>query len=949
STTPPPAGQASTISTTLFSYNDLGEQVHTALDLNDNGQIDLDTDRVQSSYTSYQTISSDYWRVSTSVIYPEDNSATPLTNAISRTRLTGLGTTSALGTLTSENVSIDILGNETVSQTWTDRDAKKITQVTTIPTSTNTATQVTVNGVTISSESPTGVAMTYSYDALGRQILSLRTGDPQVAQSTAYDSLGRVAWVEDAASNRSAFAYDSVGRRIAVTNALGQVTHTAYDLEDRVIATWGATYPVAYEFDAFGRMTAMYTLRDNTVVIDGYSSFQSQISSFDKTTWLYDTATGLLTNKLYADGKGPTYTYTADGKLETRNWARGVVTTYTYDDCCAAGTLKSVTYSDGTPGFTNTVDRMGRVVTVTDAQGTRTNIYDSATLALIEERLPDGTVLTRSQDGFGRPSGIAFGDPSDPSYLSDYSYDPLGRFSAVTSMVANETNTFTYAYLPGADLLASVSNNLGQVAARSYETHRDLITTIENTWGTNQISRFDYTNDELARRTRRVDNGAVTNDFGYNIRSEVISAMMNTNQFGYAFDPIGNREWTRMNANTNTYAANELNQYTNIANGVTLEPAYDDDGNMVSYGDWTFTWNGENRIIAASNAAHVVTYAYDYVGRMFAKTTFETSDLETPISDLRHIWDGFNVIAEIFVLPSSVQTNWNVWGLDLSQTLQGAGGVGGLLSVTISTNSTTSTFSTAFDANGNITEYIDATGAIIAHREYSPFGETTALSGPMQDTFTHWWSTKPWDPITGFSEYEFRMYSPELGRWVNRDPIEEEGGLNLYGHSSNGPVNGVDAHGLEKWEAECNVIVVSVILRIVNLDCEAESECRRCGCDCFKNKVSFRTAMVGAAVGINIPLWIKGSGQISRYNFILDRCSDGSSFAGHSHLLTALNLRIGASSFTGKWELKIGEAYDYGMFSGNWWKGFGIGGHIVASVHGLTRVENPHVEPCECQ
>ena len=39
-------------------------------------------------------------------------------------------------------------------------------------------------------------------------------------------------------------------------------------------------------------------------------------------------ATGLVTNKVYADGKGPKYTYTPDGKLATRTWARGTVTTY---------------------------------------------------------------------------------------------------------------------------------------------------------------------------------------------------------------------------------------------------------------------------------------------------------------------------------------------------------------------------------------------------------------------------------------------------------------------------------------------------------------------------------------------------------------------------------------------------------------------------------------------
>ena len=56
-------------------------------------------------------------------------------------------------------------------------------------------------------------------------------------------------------------------------------------------------------------------------------------------------ATGLVTQKLYADGRGPCYTYTDDGNLATRTWARGVTTSYTYD---AWGSLTSTTYFDGT-------------------------------------------------------------------------------------------------------------------------------------------------------------------------------------------------------------------------------------------------------------------------------------------------------------------------------------------------------------------------------------------------------------------------------------------------------------------------------------------------------------------------------------------------------------------------------------------------------------------------
>ena len=63
-------------------------------------------------------------------------------------------------------------------------------------------------------------------------------------------------------------------------------------------------------------------------------------------------ATGLVTQKISADGRGPCYTYTDDGNLATRTWARGVTTSYTYD---AWGTLTSTTSSDGTPPATHTL------------------------------------------------------------------------------------------------------------------------------------------------------------------------------------------------------------------------------------------------------------------------------------------------------------------------------------------------------------------------------------------------------------------------------------------------------------------------------------------------------------------------------------------------------------------------------------------------------------------
>ena len=63
-----------------------------------------------------------------------------------------------------------------------------------------------------------------------------------------------------------------------------------------------------------------------------------------------------------------------------------------------------------------------------------------------------------------------------------------------------------------------------------------------------------------------------------NPKSELTGAGMGTNEFGYAYDPIGNRTSITNNGEPITYQANALNQYTNISDGVTIAPTFDLDG-----------------------------------------------------------------------------------------------------------------------------------------------------------------------------------------------------------------------------------------------------------------------------------------------------------------------------------------------------------------------------------
>jgi RHS repeat-associated protein len=130
--------------------------------------------------------------------------------------------------------------------------------------------------------------------------------------------------------------------------------------------------------------------------------------------------------------------------------------------------------------------------------------------------------------------------------------------------------------------------------------------------------------------------------------------------------------------------------------------------------------------------------------------------------------------------------------------MQGAGGVGGLLAVTQTpVTGAPVTYYPCFDGNGNITEYINASGAIVAHYGYDPFGNTPIISGAQAQEFKYRFSTKRLENTTGLYYYGYRYYHPQTGRWINRDPIEERGGLNLYGFVGNKAVISWDVLGLD--------------------------------------------------------------------------------------------------------------------------------------------------------
>lgn len=101
-----------------------------------------------------------------------------------------------------------------------------------------------------------------------------------------------------------------------------------------------------------------------------------------------------------------------------------------------------------------------------------------------------------------------------------------------------------------------------------------------------------------------------------------------------------------------------------------------------------------------------------------------------------------------------------------------------------------------YDGNGNVGQMVNtADGSIAAHYEYDPFGRLNYSSGVLANSNPFRFSTKYHDDETGLYYYGYRYYSAELGRWLNRDPIAEQGGPNLYGFVGNDGINNIDKLG----------------------------------------------------------------------------------------------------------------------------------------------------------
>ena len=448
------------------------------------------------------------------------------------------------------------------------------------------------------------------------------------------------------------------------------------------------------------------------------------------------------------------YTYADSDKLASATLSDGTAYAYAYDDALLC-TNETATIADANFTLTRTYDGLQRnaetsVVVTNVRHSAKVRLYDS-------ENRVCGYALTNAA-GRGVSVSLAY----DGSYL--------------TNMVCALPNGSRFAV------------NLTRKNSR-----KELVTLRDYSFGTQPVYWYSTDYDLIGRPTNATDSVSLMREWLYNRRSELAAASIGTNRYGYSYDSIGNRLWSAANAVTNSYTANSLNQYTSfLCDSASLrETNYDADGNMTGDGAYIYSYDAENRLVAVyplSPAAGslAVENRYDHGHRRVRKVIkrFDGAAWET-VETHTFVWDGNNIVLEkVEFADGTTRTVENFWGLDKSGTEQGAGGVGGLLAVSLDGVF----YIPCYDHNGNIVLYVSESGVIAARYTYDPYGNIVDSNGTLAGVFPFGFSTKYHDREIGMIGYQQRVYSPVLGRWLNRDPIEEEGGENLYAFCRNNPV-----------------------------------------------------------------------------------------------------------------------------------------------------------------
>jgi RHS repeat-associated protein len=696
-----------------------------------------------------------------------------------------------------------------------------------------------------------GNKLKYEYDSDTGYVHKIRL-DPNGINATfelGYDNVGNITSIKDARNNITTFAYNALNWLTSVTNPLGYQTKYTYDgngnvkkVERQANSAGTSWQTTQYTYTAANLLKTI-TNPLNKVTTYNYDDNNNLSSIVDAdthtTSYVYDDR-NLLWRVTDALSKITEYGYDNNGNLKTIKDANGRVTKYgsdefdrlvrlTYDDASYErvgldknGNVDSLLVNTDLLAL-YTWDALGRLTTIAYPGGdTATYTYNAG--SQLVEAANSVSTLSYMYDALGRvdsvrttvagphtygvgyrydknsnrrklfyPSGYiidathtainALDEVRSGGMLINYDYDTLGRriFRDIPAKLRFIQSFYEY---DGADQLTRVLNRTlrptGGEEEPEYEWgFRNIWKRLLNwanrpAWaGTGiTISDFTYTYDDVGNRLTMSVDGS-THTYGYDAIYQLTS-VSGAQSHTYDYDDVGNRE----EADGIDYTSNNLNQYTEV-NSVDFD--YDERGNLTDDGTNTYTYDSENRLTSVTAGSNDIDYAYDPFGR---RQWMSVNGAKT-----YYVYDGDHILAEY----------------DNAGTMKREYVYGPWLDEVVSILRVSPKFRCFYyqDGLGSISEIMDSTGVLFEQYEYEPYGKTTVKNktgtvlpngSAIGNRFA--FAGRRLDYETKLYDYRARVYSTEIGRFLQRDPVMTLDGMNIYSYTGNSPTTFGDPFGM---------------------------------------------------------------------------------------------------------------------------------------------------------